>query len=45
MMKRKLEPTIPKDKDDKMNKQKAPLKAELILQLKDLQDSLKKIRG
>ena len=42
-MKRKLEPSNSKDKDDKINKQKAPLKAELIVQLKELQDNFKKL--
>ena len=42
-MKRKLETLNSKEKDVKTNKQKAPLKAELILQLKDLQESFKKL--
>ena len=44
MMKRKLEPSNSKSKDEKVNdekatKQKAPLKADLIIRLKDLQDN------
>ena len=44
MMKRKLEPSNSKAKDDKVNDEKAtmkkvPLKADLIIQLKDLQDN------
>ena len=44
MMKRKLEPSNSKAKDkkvkdEKATKQKAPLKADFIIQLKDLQDN------
>ena len=44
MMKRKLEPSNSKAKDEKVNDEKAtmkkvPLKADLIIQLKDLQDN------
>ena len=39
MMKRKLEPNNSKVKDEKVFKQKAPLKADLIIQLKELQDN------
>ena len=44
MMKRKLEPSYSKAKekkvkDEKATKQKASLKADLIIQFKDLQDS------
>ena len=44
-MKRKLEPSNSKEKDDKTSKQKVPLKAELIAQLKDLQDSFKQLEA
>ena len=44
MMKRKLEPSNSKAKDEKVNDEKAtmkkvPFKADLIIQLKDLQDN------
>ena len=39
MMKRKLEPNNSKVKDEKAIKQEAPLKADLIIQLKELQEN------
>ena len=45
MMKRKLEPPNSKDKDDKTSKQKAPLIAELIVKVKDLEDSIRSLEA
>ena len=50
MMKRKLEPSNSKAKDkkvkdEKATKQKAPLKADLIIQLKDIQDNFNNLEA
>ena len=50
MMKRKLEPSNSKAKDEKVNDEKAtmkkvPLKADLIIQLKDLQDNFNNLEA
>ena len=50
MMKRKLEPSNSKAKDEKVNDEKAtmkkvPLKADLIIQLKDLQDNFNNLQA
>ena len=50
MMKRKLEPSYSKAKDEKVNDEKAtmkkvPLKADLIIQLKDLLDNFNNLEA
>ena len=50
MMKRKLEPSNSKAKDkkvkdEKATKQKAPLKADFIIQLKDLRDKFNNLEA
>ena len=50
MMKRKLEPSNSKAKDEKVNDEKAnmqkvPLKAYLIIQLKDIQDNINNLEA
>ena len=45
MMKRKFEPNSSKVKDEKAIKQKAPLKADLIIQLKELQENFSKLEA